>query len=59
VLAEKIIKDHKVQSRAVLIPHSKADYNLLEERLLESLELVKLRLRLGHYYGNENVDAVE
>lgn len=59
MLAEKIAKDREVQSVRVLIPHPKADYYLVEERLLESLELIKLRLKPGHYYSNENVDAVD
>lgn len=59
ILMDKITNDREVQSRGVLIPHPKADYELLEERLLESLELVKPKLRLGHYFGNENVDENE
>ena len=58
-LADRITNDLEIQSRGVLIPHPKADYELLEERLLESLELAKPKLRSGHYYGNENVDDVE
>lgn len=56
LLTDKITSDLEIQGRGVLIPHPKADYELLEERLLESLELVKPKLRSGHYYGNENVD---
>jgi hypothetical protein len=59
LLIDKITHDLEVQSRGVLIPHPKADYELLEERLLESLELAKPRLRSGHFYGHENVDEVE
>lgn len=59
LLNNKITSDVEIQSRGVLIPHPKADYELLEERLLESLELVKPKLRSGHYYGSENVDEVE
>lgn len=59
LLIEKIKGDLEIQSRGVLIPHPKADYELLEERLMESLELAKPRLRSGHYYGNETVDEVE
>lgn len=58
LLTDKVANDVEIQSRGVLIPHPKADYELLEERLLESLELVRPRLRSGHYYGNENVDDV-
>lgn len=59
VLTDRITNDHEIQSRGVLIPHPKADYDLLEERLLESLELATPRIRSGHYYGNENVSEVE
>jgi hypothetical protein len=59
LLTDKIRNDLEIQSRGVLIPHPKADYELLEERLLESLELAKPRLRSGHYYGNETVDETE
>lgn len=59
LLTDKITNDIEVQSRGVLIPHPKADYELLEERLLESLELARPRLRSGHYYGNEVVHEVE
>jgi hypothetical protein len=59
LLSDKITNDLEVQSRGVLIPHPKADYELLEERLLESLELAKPRLRSGHFYGHENVDEVD
>ena len=59
LLTDRITNDLEIQSRGVLIPHPKADYELLEERLLESLELVRPRLRSGHYYGNEHVDEVE
>jgi hypothetical protein len=59
LLNDKITHDLEVQSRGVLIPHPKADYELLEERLLESLELAKPRLRSGHFYGHEDVDEVE
>ncbi len=59
LLTDKITNDLEIQSRGVLIPHPGADYELLEERLLESLELAKPRLRSGHYYGNESVADVE
>lgn len=59
LLCDKITNDIEIQGRGVLIPHPKADYELLEERLLESLELVKPRLRSGHFFGNEDVDVVE
>jgi hypothetical protein len=59
LLTDKITNDLEIQSRGVLIPHPKADYEFLEERLLESLELARPKLRSGHYYGIENVDEVE
>jgi hypothetical protein len=45
----------------VLIPHPKADYDLLEERLLESLELERPRVRSGHFLGvqREEVEGAE
>ena len=40
-----------VQERGVLIPHPREDYDLLEERLLESLELKQPRiLKCGHFH---------
>ncbi|EGS23073.1 uncharacterized protein CTHT_0015590 [Thermochaetoides thermophila DSM 1495] len=49
-----------VLERGILIPHPQNDYEILEERLLEALELpVKRRARIlecGHYLGPSNVD---
>lgn len=59
LLNDKITNDGEIQSRGVLIPHPKGDYELLEEKLLESLELVKPKLRSGHYYGIEEVSESE
>ncbi len=59
LLSDRITNDLEIQSRGVLIPHPKSDYELLEERLLESLELAKPRLRSGHFFGNEGVDVGE
>ena len=40
-----------VLSRGILIPHPQEDYDLLEERLLESLELTLPRiLKCGHFH---------
>ena len=40
-----------VLERGILIPHPREDYDLLEERMLESLELKTPRiLRCGHFY---------
>ncbi|PHH78603.1 hypothetical protein CDD82_2945 [Ophiocordyceps australis] len=44
-----------VSDRGVLLPHPQADYEVLEERLLEALELPQKRrariLQCGHYLG--------
>ena len=42
--------DIEISSRGVLIPHPREDMALLEERLLESLELEKPRIRHNHYF---------
>jgi len=52
-LEEKVLGNGEVRTRGVLIPHPKADYDLLEERLLESLELERPRVRSGHFLGVE------
>jgi hypothetical protein len=43
-----------VKERGILIPHPKEDYDLLEERLLESLELVEPRIKDGHFLGYQH-----
>ncbi|KAG7294465.1 hypothetical protein NEMBOFW57_004538 [Staphylotrichum longicolle] len=52
-----------VLERGVLVPHPQNDYEVLEERLLEALELpVRRRARIlecGHYLGPANVEAEE
>ena len=51
-----------VLHRGVLIPHPQEDYDLLEERLLESLELKQPRiLKCGHFRlpPEEEADVVE
>ncbi|KAL2426767.1 hypothetical protein ABEF95_000286 [Exophiala dermatitidis] len=53
-LRDKLVVDVEVRTRGILIPHPKEDYELLEERLLESLELEKPRIRHSHYF---NADA--
>ncbi|KAK4697639.1 hypothetical protein P7C71_g461, partial [Lecanoromycetidae sp. Uapishka_2] len=50
-----------VLERGILIPHPKEDYDLLEERLLESLELKMPRiLKCGHFHlsPEEEADAL-
>ncbi|MCJ1293200.1 hypothetical protein MMC34_004753 [Xylographa carneopallida] len=52
LLGEKITAT--VQERGILIPHPREDYDLLEERLLESLELKVPRiLKCGHFHLEE------
>ncbi|KAL8972108.1 MAG: hypothetical protein Q9183_000719 [Haloplaca sp. 2 TL-2023] len=47
-----------VLERGVLIPHPKEDYDLLEERLLESLDLKLPRiLKCGHFHLDADEDA--
>ncbi|KAL1841794.1 hypothetical protein VTJ49DRAFT_6547 [Mycothermus thermophilus] len=52
-----------VLERGILIPHPQNDYEVLEERLLEALELpVKKRARIlecGHYLGPANIMSYE
>ena len=52
LLREKITPT--VLERGILIPHPREDYDLVEERLLESLELRMPRiLKCGHFHLNE------
>ena len=47
-----------VLDRGILIPHPKEDYDLLEERLLESLELKTPRiLKCGHFHLSAEEEA--
>lgn len=47
-----------VLDRGILIPHPKEDYDLLEERLLESLELKLPRiLKCGHFHLDPEEEA--
>ncbi|KAF4589892.1 pathway-specific nitrogen regulator [Ophiocordyceps camponoti-floridani] len=52
-----------VSDRGVLLPHPQADYELLEERLLEALELPLRRrariLECGHYLGPSSGDLCD
>lgn len=49
-----------VLSRGVLIPHPGEEYDLLEERLLEALELCAPRLLgCGHFYADSDTDVEE
>jgi len=50
-----------VRARGLLVAHPGAEYDLLEERLLEGLELCAPRvLRCGHFYGRgEGLDGAD
>ncbi|PKS05552.1 hypothetical protein jhhlp_008069 [Lomentospora prolificans] len=52
-----------VLERGVLLPHPQDDYELLEERVLEALELPLKRkariLECGHYLGPSNIMTIE
>ncbi|CAG8225988.1 unnamed protein product [Penicillium salamii] len=45
-----------LRDRGVLISHPEDLYDMLEERLLESLELQRPRLQNGHFVGREDQD---
>lgn len=58
LLREKVTET--VLERGILIPHPREDYDLLEERLLESLELKVPRiLKCGHFHREEGDDDGE
>lgn len=58
ILQDKVGEENEVRTRGVLIPHPRDDYDVLEERLLESLELERPRIRKGHYVaGTTDVDS--
>ncbi|KAK8435824.1 hypothetical protein IWX49DRAFT_400969 [Phyllosticta citricarpa] len=53
-LLEQKLSDPVLMSRGLLLPHPRDEYDLLEERLLEALELKTPRVwRCGHFYGSE------
>jgi hypothetical protein len=54
LLEEKLIGSGVLRDRGVLISHPQEMYDLLEERLLESLELERPRLRNGHFLGHDD-----
>ena len=57
LMMEKL--NETVRQRGLLMPHPGEEYDLLEERLLESLELCAPRvLGCGHFYGGEFDDNV-
>ncbi|KIV97019.1 hypothetical protein PV10_00826 [Exophiala mesophila] len=57
MLRDKFVGDSEVRSRGVLISHPKEDYELLEERLLESLELEVPRISHDHYLFGESTSG--
>lgn len=58
-LLETKLADATIRERGVLIPHPREEYEELEERLLESLELVRARVgRCGHFLGRDDDKAV-
>lgn len=40
----------ELRSRGILLPHPQEEYDLLEERLLEALELEQPRIQSSHYF---------
>lgn len=57
LLEDKIGASSILRERGVLISHPQDAYDLLEERLLESLDLVRPRLAYGHFVGASEEDA--
>lgn len=49
LLRDKLWGNNELRQRGVLIPHPREDYGLLEERLLDTLELERPRVRQGHF----------
>lgn len=56
-LLEEKVGSGVLRDRGVLISHPQDMYDLLEERLLESLELQRPRLHKGHFLGHEETDS--
>ncbi|KAK6823989.1 hypothetical protein RU639_006394 [Aspergillus parasiticus] len=56
-LLEEKIGSVVLRERGVLISHPEDMYDLLEERLLESLELQRPRFDHGHFLGHEEADT--
>ncbi|KAG5288845.1 hypothetical protein I7I50_01349 [Histoplasma capsulatum G186AR] len=59
LLEDKIVNSGVLRDRGLLISHPQEMYDLLEERLLESLELVRPRLGYGHFLGREDEDSAD
>lgn len=56
LLFDKVGGQGVVRERGILIPHPRNEYDLLEERLLESLELAQGSIRAGHFLGGEDTE---
>lgn len=56
LLEDKVVASGLLRDRGVLISHPQDAYDLLEERLLESLELIKPRLSDGHFLERSQED---
>ncbi|DAA74389.1 TPA_exp: Uncharacterized protein A8136_3356 [Trichophyton benhamiae CBS 112371] len=54
LLEEKIGSTGLLRDRGILISHPQEAYDLLEERLLETLGLTRPRLAYGHFIGGED-----
>ncbi|KIW55102.1 hypothetical protein PV05_07410 [Exophiala xenobiotica] len=52
-LQDKLVEDVEVRTRGILIAHPREDYELLEERLLESLDLERPRISHDHYFPHD------
>jgi hypothetical protein len=47
----------ELRARGVLLPHPEDDYELLEERLLEALELQQPRIKNSHFIDPTSIDS--
>ncbi|PGH28245.1 hypothetical protein AJ80_00136 [Polytolypa hystricis UAMH7299] len=56
LLEDKIVGSGLLRDRGLLISHPQEMYDVLEERLMESLELVRPRLSHGHFLGGDGDD---
>lgn len=58
-LQDKVAKNSEIRQRGVLISHPHEDYDVLEERLLETLELERPRIRQHHFLGPKIRDGTD
>ncbi|KAK5055362.1 hypothetical protein LTR84_013112 [Exophiala bonariae] len=56
-LKQRLVDDLEVKSRGILIPHPREDYELLEERLMDTLDLENPRIRHNHFLHQESSNA--